>query len=163
MKYDPDKYEEELARARADLKLTVFANAVKSSPRKKTPGRGIAAEVAEAQEYYENNGTFDESKHRRGADGKFIQKGAAGAEVRAIADAMGMNNLPNEFDEDFEARVKEYQQRNGLLVDGLVGRQTAASLLEQEDADNTKPGDITDRQMKRLVKQMRRSNATKRG
>lgn len=164
MKYDRDTFEEELARARAELNLTVFANAIKGRY-KKQPGQGVAAEEAEAQAEYEGrgDGTFDEQKHKRGADGKFINKGSSGTEVRAVADALGMANLPNEFDDNMEARVREYQQRNGLLVDGLVGRQTAASMLEQEDADTTKPGEITDRQMKRLVKQMRRSNADKRG
>jgi peptidoglycan hydrolase-like protein with peptidoglycan-binding domain len=165
MKYDRDTYEQELAEARRELHLTVFANAIKSRYPSKKKGQGTAVAEAEAQDEYKGtgDGTFEEGKHQRGADGKFITKGASGPEVRAIGDALGMTNLPNEFDDRMEERVREFQQSNGLLVDGLVGRQTAAAMLEQEDADTAKPGDITDRQMKRLVKQMRRSNAQKRG
>jgi peptidoglycan hydrolase-like protein with peptidoglycan-binding domain len=62
-----------------------------------------------------------------GAGSGLLAAGAQGSEVTAIQRALGIS-ASGAFDANTEAAVKQFQQRNGLAVDGIVGPQTKAAL-----------------------------------
>ena len=62
-----------------------------------------------------------------GASSGLVAAGAQGSEVTAIQRALGIP-ASGAFDANTEAAVKQFQQRNGLAVDGIVGPQTGAAL-----------------------------------
>jgi N-acetylmuramoyl-L-alanine amidase len=68
---------------------------------------------------------------------RIIRTGSRGEDVRdvqhrllALGAALDADELEGRFGETTEAAVKAFQQRRGLLVDGRVGRETWAELLE---------------------------------
>lgn len=72
-----------------------------------------------------------ERKHPRGSGdkgGQFIRKGASNQAVKGVQSKLGMK-VTGTADASFKARVERYQRKHGLQVDGVVGRQTAASML----------------------------------
>lgn len=163
MKLNQQKYEEALKRESLRQHLNLGPVAFRSGAVKRN--ESFAPDKRNGNTDTEDDtgsAEWEEQEHRRGADGRFIEKGSSGVEVRAAAAAMGMRRLPNEFDESFEDQVRDYQEDNGLLVDGIIGRQTAAALIDNEDADSTRPGEITEKQIKRLVRQMRTPNSKRR-
>lgn len=158
MEIDPEAYELALSQERRALKLTsTFKAAVKAND-----GYAAGAKKPKAKKKNDSDGDgdFNEGEHDRDENGMFIQTGDSGAEVRAVGAALGSRQLNNTFDEQMAQEVRNYQQDNGLLVDGIVGSQTATALLGK-DADKKNPGEITESQKKALIKQMRTSNATK--
>lgn len=67
--------------------------------------------------------------------GQKFKKGAKGQRVIALRERLKASgeldsSIPNSevFDETLEIAVKKYQQRNGLYVDGVVGKSTIAAL-----------------------------------
>jgi len=62
-----------------------------------------------------------------GAGGSLVVPGAQGSEVSAIQRAVGISTS-GVFDTRTQAAVRQFQQRNGLVVDGIVGPQTKAAL-----------------------------------
>lgn len=150
-------FEEELAKERRRLML---ATAFKEKVTRAESNRPGGAKSKADPNAKPGDPNFDENEHKRDESGMFIQSGDSGAEVRAVGAALGERSLSNSFDDKMEESVRNYQQDNGLLVDGIVGAQTADSLLGR-DAENKNPGEISESQKKALVKQMRTSNATK--
>ena len=64
-----------------------------------------------------------------------LRKGSVGPEVVAVRDRLyatgdlrGTSVAPETFDEEVERAVRSFQQRRGLLVDGVVGPQTYRTL-----------------------------------
>jgi peptidoglycan hydrolase-like protein with peptidoglycan-binding domain len=62
-----------------------------------------------------------------GGGSSLISAGAQGSEVTAVQRALGISTSGS-FDARTAAAVKQFQQRNGLAVDGIVGPQTKAAL-----------------------------------
>lgn len=70
-----------------------------------------------------------------------IREGYTGSVVQTLRAALAANNLrpaytvlnPNLFDAWVTAAVRTYQQLNGLVVDGVVGPNTWAKLLNRPD------------------------------
>lgn len=96
-----------------------------------------------------NDGPTDpefEKKHPRDENGQWIEKGASGQEVRKIQRKVGMDEPTGKFDNETVSAVKQYQQENNLQVDGIVGQQTAASMM----GDEAPVGELTDKQRKWL-------------
>jgi len=56
-----------------------------------------------------------------------LAEGAQGPQVGAVQSALGIG-ASGVFDDRTEAAVRSFQQRRGLLVDGIVGPQTRAAL-----------------------------------
>ena len=65
-----------------------------------------------------------------GGSAALLAQGSRGPEVAAVQRALGMpgRSVTGVFDGRTAATVKLFQQRNGLLVDGIVGPQTRAAL-----------------------------------
>jgi N-acetylmuramoyl-L-alanine amidase len=68
---------------------------------------------------------------------RIIRNGSSGADVRdvqhrllALGGSLDADELEGRFGDTTEASVKAFQQRRGLLVDGRVGPETWAELLE---------------------------------
>jgi hypothetical protein len=57
----------------------------------------------------------------------YLTKGARGAEVSAVQSSLGVP-ADGVFGRQTLAAVRDFQERNGLLVDGVVGPQTRAAL-----------------------------------
>lgn len=149
-------FQEELTTERKKLQLaTAFKDKTAKADTYKAGGKN-----AKVKKDGQGDPNFDENEHKRDENGMFIQTGDSGAEVRAVGAALGERSLSNQFDDNMETAVRNYQQDNGLLVDGIVGQQTAGALLGK-DGENINPGEIKESQKKALVKQMRTSNATK--
>ncbi len=75
-------------------------------------------------------------------DGPKMERGDRGERVRALRDRLvalgqlpkGLEGERDTFDEGLEAAVKQFQQRHGLDVDGVVGRATLAELNVRQAA-----------------------------
>lgn len=75
---------------------------------------------------------FDEQKVKRGKGkegGKFVRQGDTGEEVEAIQGQVG-TPVDGVFKEKTRIAVMDYQRKHGLVVDGIVGPQTLASLAD---------------------------------
>ncbi|MBX3170466.1 MAG: peptidoglycan-binding protein [Candidatus Eremiobacteraeota bacterium] len=76
-----------------------------------------------------------------------MQKGADGESVTALQSALneklGLSlDTDGKFGRDTLSAVKDFQQQNGLTVDGIVGKDTRAALLaEKKEAEPAKPLD----------------------
>lgn len=101
--FDYRAYQLNLAQARADARLDLaFSNIV-----------------------------FNPSKHPRGAGGKFaLQQGAQGQQVKGAQQKLGIK-ADGQFGVQTRQAVMNYQRKHNLVVDGVIGSQTAASLLGQ--------------------------------
>lgn len=111
-----------------------------------------------------NPSAFDEKKHPRGGKGKkeggkFVRKGTTGTDVAHVQRAVGAptsegggatTDAPGAFGFSTFAAVKAFQQKHGLEVDGVVGRQTAAAIAGRKDAKNVAPGALDAGDRKRL-------------
>jgi peptidoglycan hydrolase-like protein with peptidoglycan-binding domain len=80
---------------------------------------------------------YDEKKHPRGEKGtpqggQFVSKGDSGAEVKGLQAELGLEEATGTFDAETVEAVKDYQREHDLLVDGVVGSQTAASMQGRE-------------------------------
>ena len=88
---------------------------------------------------------FEKKHPRAGAGrtggGRFITAGSSGAAADAVKDRLG--DLSPE-------RVKRFQKRHGLTVDGKIGHQTAAALAGDGDASKVKTGALTDEDRRKL-------------
>lgn len=90
------------------------------------------------------SGDFN-AKHKRGAagssqGGKFISQGQSGGSVGRVQAAVGAT-VTGAFGSNTVAAVRAFQQRHGLKVDGIVGRQTALAIHgEYSAARGTAPG-----------------------
>jgi peptidoglycan hydrolase-like protein with peptidoglycan-binding domain len=71
---------------------------------------------------------YDESKHPRNQGGEFLQKGHTGPAVKGVQQKLGIK-VTGTYDKNTVARIRTYQANHNLAVDGIVGSQTAASLL----------------------------------
>lgn len=85
-----------------------------------------------------------EKKHPRGTKGtatggKFIRKGASNQATTGVQRKLGIKKPSGTFDERTRKRVMQYQRNHGLQVDGIVGAQTAASMLGKSPR---KPGEL---------------------
>jgi peptidoglycan hydrolase-like protein with peptidoglycan-binding domain len=70
-------------------------------------------------------------KHPRGSGsqgGQFIRKGASNQAVTGVQKKLGIKTTGTFGGNTIQA-VKKYQREHGLVVDGIVGAQTASSLL----------------------------------
>lgn len=72
--------------------------------------------------------SYDPSKHPRDQVGQFLQKGHTGPAVSGVQKKLGIATTGT-FNDQTKTRVERYQRNHGLAVDGIVGAQTAASLL----------------------------------
>jgi murein L,D-transpeptidase YcbB/YkuD len=73
-----------------------------------------------------------ESKHPRASagqstGGQFIKKGSSGEEVKTVQKELGIK-ASGKFDRRTQAAVRAFQRKNGLQVDGVVGKQTVAEM-----------------------------------
>lgn len=59
--------------------------------------------------------------------GQFISGGSTGADVKAVERGLGLQ-VTGTYSSGVAASVRSYQRKHGLLVDGIVGRQTALAL-----------------------------------
>lgn len=75
-----------------------------------------------------SSSSYDENKHPRNANGEFLQKGHSGPAVSGVQKRLGIK-VTGTFNDQTKSRIERYQRNHGLTVDGIVGRQTAASLL----------------------------------
>jgi murein L,D-transpeptidase YcbB/YkuD len=75
-------------------------------------------------------------------EGPKMERGDSGERVRALRDRLralaglpgGSEGARDTFDEELEAAVKQFQQRHGLDVDGVVGRATLGELNVRQSA-----------------------------
>ena len=93
-----------------------------------------------------------EKKHPRAGKGRvgggqFIQGNSQGPAAQAVRKRLGAT------DGNFKAAVMRFQRRKGLVVDGVVGTQTAAAMLGK---GKRKVGALTDEDRKGLRKMGRR-------
>jgi peptidoglycan hydrolase-like protein with peptidoglycan-binding domain len=58
-----------------------------------------------------------------------LKKGSRGQEVAELQQALGID-ADEVFSAGTRTAVESYQQKNGLLVDGIVGPQTLAAIRE---------------------------------
>jgi hypothetical protein len=101
----------------------------------------------------------DDSKHPRGRagtpeGGQFVRNGSGREsgdrlETLAVQRTVGAKE-DGEFGDRTEVAVKRFQQRHGLQVDGVVGKQTASAMLGNRSASKLNTGAVTDSQRKRL-------------
>lgn len=98
-----------------------------------------------------STGKFEEAKHPRSPTGEFIQSGSTGAAVKSIQGTLGIKE-DGEFGKRTTSRIREFQRNHGLQVDGVVGQQTAAALLGNDNAEAIDPGALRPGQAKRLIK-----------
>lgn len=85
-----------------------------------------------------------ERKHPRTRGGKFtVKRGDSGEEVRTVQRAIGAKEDGN-FGDRTRRAVMAFQRRNGLAVDGVVGRQTAAAIRGRKDAKKVKAGKLSE-------------------
>lgn len=97
-----------------------------------------------------------EKKHPRGKEGtseggRFVRSGSSGDDVKAVQDKVGAKQ-DGEYGEKTRAAVMDFQRKHGLVVDGIVGHQTAVQLAGG-DGKSAKAGDLkgSDREkLKRL-------------
>lgn len=80
------------------------------------------------------------------AGGQFVRANSSGRLARAVR-----KKLPGKNSQNFEKAVRRYQRKNGLQVDGVVGKQTAAALLGHQNASMVNVGRITSHQTHRLL------------
>lgn len=99
---------------------------------------------------------YDESKHKRGAagtsqGGKFVKMGSSGSEVMSVQKRLGVARPHGKFGENTRQAVMKFQQKHGLKVDGVVGRQTATALAgKYRQARKTAPGELNAGDRKRI-------------
>lgn len=84
-----------------------------------------------------------EKKHPRGGKGsptggQFVRKGSTGNLAAGAMNALGMKG--STFN---ERRVRQFQRNHGLEVDGVIGRQTAAAMRGNKNADKIETGSLT--------------------
>lgn len=102
------------------------------------PAQGGGQAVMDAKKRVKNapaapgSGKYDEAKHKRAAagatgGGRFVTKGSAGEDVRAIQHRVGASP-DGKYGAKTREAVMEFQRRHGLQVDGVVGHQTAVAL-----------------------------------
>lgn len=85
-----------------------------------------------------------EKEHPRGRGGLWIVKaGDTGELADAVKKRMGKGKLTDQ-------KIRDFQKRNGLVVDGKVGQQTAAALLGNKNASKVKTGSMSRGQRQRL-------------
>ena len=77
----------------------------------------------------------------RTGGGRFITAGSKGPAAQAVKQKLG--NLSDE-------RIRRFQRRRGLVVDGKIGHQTAAALAGEKNAAKVKIGRLTDEDRKKL-------------
>lgn len=104
------------------------------------------------------------SKHPRGArgsgqGGKFVRKGQSGTAVREVQRRLGVAQT-GRFAFDTEAAVRNWQRSHGLQVDGVVGAQTAQSLLGNRNARMIKPGALSSADARALGVSVSRGRGT---
>lgn len=169
MEFDEQKYLEECNRLRLDAGLPLsdsdntlslaspvfgaYAGGGTSAPAEDSQGRSKKLAKANRRTATTNatgGGAFEESEHPRGPGGKFISKGDSGTAVEAAQEALGIKT-DGEFGKQTVKRLREFQRNNDLQVDGVIGQQTAAALLGNENADDIAPGALRPGQYKRLV------------
>lgn len=102
-----------------------------------------------------------ERKHDRGQGGRFVSQGSAGQIVTGVQRELGIKT-DGKYGPKTEAAVEDYQKQNGLQVDGIVGSQTASSLLGDKQKD---PGTLTQPQINALssTASIKRANRRKKG
>ena len=83
--------------------------------------------------------------------GQFISKNSGDrASTVAVQAAVGAKQ-DGQFGDKTQAAVRVFQQKHGLKVDGIVGKQTASAMLGNRSASKLNTGAMTDSQRKRLA------------
>lgn len=111
--------------------------------------RTVAGEVAAERRKLQSGpsaASFN-AKHPRGGKGtaqggKFVAKGSSGTPVKRVQAKLGVTQTGS-FGFDTVAAVENYQRAHGLQVDGVVGAQTAQSLLGNRNAKTVAPGALS--------------------
>lgn len=112
-------------------------------------------DTAKATAHQPGGSAFQENQHPRDPTGKFIEKGDSGAEVKAAQDLLGIKT-DGKFGRSTVKSVREFQRKNGLQVDGVIGQQTAAALLGNSKASSITPGALRPGQYQRLIKKAKK-------
>jgi peptidoglycan hydrolase-like protein with peptidoglycan-binding domain len=102
---------------------------------------------------------WDEKKHPRAKSGtptggKFVRKGSSGDMARGVQKKLGGLKVDGTFGSKSVRAVKQFQKKNDLKVDGVVGQQTAAMMIS---GTRRKVGALTDQQKMRLKNWGRRA------
>lgn len=147
MKLDQQRYEETLQEERHKLALASPFK-VQAGHRRKKGTRTTDHKPKSAGN--STGGIFEEAEHPRNPLGEFIDKGDSGAAVKAVQKAVGAKE-DGEYGKSTVQAIRKYQRENDLQVDGIVGQQTAASLLGNEKAPDITPGVLRPGQVKRLL------------
>jgi hypothetical protein len=115
------------------------------SSQQKGPKHLIHRKVQQPQQYADHAPfPWDESKHKRGAGGRFITSNTSGPEATAAAKKIGVPKLTPEA-------IKQFQQAHGLQVDGIIGHQTAAALAGDKNASSVQTGSLTDQDLNAIL------------
>lgn len=94
----------------------------------KNPSASTATAHPKPQPGQPKNAEF-EKQHPRGSGaqgGQFVRKGDSGKLVQGVRQQVGLGKSPGaNYDHATVKAVKQFQRKNGLTVDGVVGTQTA--------------------------------------
>lgn len=86
--------------------------------------------------------------------GGVLRLGSSGKVVNRVQAALGIPTT-GQYNAATVRAIKEYQRKHGLQVDGVLGTQTAASLLG--DGGSHKVGTLTGQDIRRLLNQLNRA------
>lgn len=150
------------AKVRESIGLLFEAfNASAPPPQSETPAQSQARGAQQVKQARAALATaWQASKHPRGVGGTFayttggkratrssssqqrvLNTGASGSLVRSIQKQLGLKQTGS-YDASTKLAVERYQRQHGLTIDGVVGRQTLASLRGHSNAAKVKPGPI---------------------
>lgn len=93
----------------------------------------------------ETTGVMDQALYSKlmssRAKSYMAQKGDSGVDIKEMAKRLYeldyLKKVTDTFDDNMEAAVKHFQEKNGLTVDGMVGSQTMEALYSEDAVPNS--------------------------